>query len=188
MNSTRSKLNPLNTTRPFSHFEEGSETKEIAQMRFSHYDKRRRNKLAIVVNTLQQVPRRNIFTSPRVESSAKQGNAVFYQQRAYSVSQQSRSLGNALIQTAAEREQQAMQRLVRIKDNIEEQAKRDVEKLHKIFTKNAKRDKHYKETREFALEDAKARHEKLDMKRQMARDFKVREMRENESKGVKEYN
>lgn len=156
-------------------------------MRFSHYDKRRRNKLAIVVNTLSQVPRRNIFTSPRVEGS-KQGHAVFYQQRAYSVSQQSRSLGTALIQTAAEREQQAMQRLVRIKENIEEQAKKDVERLQKIFTKNAKREKHYKEKREFDLEDAKARHEKLDMKRQMVRDFKAREMRENESKGVKEYN
>lgn len=52
MSSTRSKPFHLTFGRPFSHFEEGSDTKEIAQMRFSHYDKRRRNKLAIVVNTL----------------------------------------------------------------------------------------------------------------------------------------
>ena len=66
------------------------------------------------------------------------------------------------MQTAAEREQLALSRLLRIKENIENQARKDVEKLQKMFTKNAKREKHFKESREFAIEDAKARHEKQD--------------------------
>jgi hypothetical protein len=104
----------------------------------------------------------------------KQGNAVFFQtraepSRAFSVHQAYRSVGSAeknlggtLMQTAAEREQLALSRLVRIKENIENQARKDVEKLQKMFTKNAKREKHFKESREFAIEDAKARHEKQD--------------------------
>ena len=89
--------------------------------------------------------------------------------------------------TAADRDENALQRLVRIKDNIEQQAKRDVQKLHIMLQKDAKREKLAKENKEFAVEDAKLRKEKLDIKRQNIRDQKLREMKDLETKGVREY-
>jgi len=58
-----------------------------------------------------------------------------------------------------------VQRLLRIKDNIEIQAKKDVDRLRTMMVKHAKREKLAKENRDFAIEVAKDKKEKLEMKR-----------------------
>jgi hypothetical protein len=77
--------------------------------------------------------------------------------------------------------------LTRIKSNIDNQAKHEVEKLHRMMLKEVKREKQAKESKEFAVEDAKARREKYDLRRQMVRDARIRELKEREAKGMKEY-
>ena len=41
--------------RPLEYFKQGADNLEIAKMRMQHYEKRRRNKLAVVLNTVNEV-------------------------------------------------------------------------------------------------------------------------------------
>jgi hypothetical protein len=56
-----------------------------------------------------------------------------------------------------------------------------------MVVKHAKRERQAKEQKDFAIEVAKAGREKYDMRRQQAREAKLREMRERDNRGVKEY-
>ena len=55
--------------------------------------------------------------------------------------------------------------MVRIKENIEQHAKRDVDRLNKLFIKNAKHEVNAKENKVFAIEEAKIRRDKYDIRR-----------------------
>ncbi len=50
------------------------------------------------------------------------------------------SLGASLLNMAAERDQANLDRLIRIKDNIERQAKKEVERLHKRVDKRERKE------------------------------------------------
>ena len=53
--------------------------------------------------------------------------------------------------SAAERDQSDLQHLLRVKENIDQQAKKDIERLTKMVIKNAKREKRCIENKEFTI-------------------------------------
>ena len=87
-----------------------------------------------------------------------------------------------------ERDQQKIQRLLKIKENIETIAKKDAEKYQNLIKKNEKRDKLAKEYKKALLMEAKMKKQKHEARLLQAKDSIQKTMIANEQKGVKIYN
>lgn len=76
---------------------------------------------------------------------------------------------------------------MRIKQNIESQAKKDADKLQKLFRQNDKREQQAKDYQRALKEEAKMKKQKHDMRRTQAKDFVNKSYIAIEQKGLKNY-
>ena len=76
---------------------------------------------------------------------------------------------------------------MRIKLNIESQAKKDADKLQNLFRKNDQREKQAKDYQRALKEEAKMKRQKHEMRRTQAKDFVNKSYIANEQKGLKNY-
>jgi hypothetical protein len=84
------------------------------------------------------------------------------------------SLGASLLNSAAERDQANLDRLIRIKENIERQARKEVERLHKMVDKREIREMQVESIKESALKQIKDDHKKENHRRRYIRELRAR--------------
>eukprot|EP00347_Sterkiella_histriomuscorum_P023386 403334832 len=241
-------------------FKESAENEEIAQMRYSHFEQRRRNKLKMVSDAINEQVRQRAQTSHggvlnqthnhvltqnlnvdleklpgnntgggalNTSSGLAVGRATFFNSRinrVSSVHNARRSHNNMfgtsggnlpgtsdyhtrtgagdlyhsqldglhqsaerMISLNTERDQIKLQKLLKIKENIESLAQREAQKFHQTLKKNEKRDKLAKDYRKAIMEEAKQKKLKYDARRIQAKDLMQKSMVASEQKGVKIY-
>ena len=92
-----------------------------------------------------------------------------------------------LVTLNTERDHIKLQKLLRIKQNIESLAQKDAQKFHQAFKKSEKREKLAREYKRAIQEEAKMKKQKLDGRRLQAKDLVVKAQLASEQKGVKIY-
>ncbi|CDW84610.1 UNKNOWN [Stylonychia lemnae] len=209
--------------RSFETFKETAENEEIAQMRFQHFEQRRRNKLKLVSDAINENLRNraqssngagmnlDIDKSMGFANKTQAGKAIFFNTRINRVS----SVHNATRQKTmfsegnnsrqmdyfdgmnssaermgnlnTERDQIKIQKLLKIKENIESLAKKEAMRYQSMMKKSEKREKLAKEYKKALIDEAKMRKVKYDSRRIQAKDLVQKSVTASEQKGVKIY-